>query len=122
VQTNARAVFEDFCRVYELLGAANHPLEFEGDNLFDRWIKWLRTEMHGLPDVIDLLMTFSTLVTQESSFESLIREGCNHMACLSSEDLVVNFSVYSEVSAATSEVVDEMLDRMWSPYAVEVTQ
>jgi hypothetical protein len=122
VQTNARVIFEDFRRVYELLGAANHPLEFEGDNLFDHWTKWLRTEMHGLPDVIDLLMTFSTLVTQESSFESLIREGCNHMACLSSEDLVVNFSVYSEVSAATSEVVDEMLDRMWSPYAVEVTQ
>lgn len=108
--------------MYELLGAANHPLEFEGDNLFDRWIKWLHTEMHGLPDVIGLLMTFSTLVTQESSFESLIREGCDHMVCLSSEDFVVNFSVYNEFSTTTSEAVDEMLDRMWSPYIVEVIQ
>lgn len=41
-------------------------------------VDWLRTEMKGLHDDIEDLMTFFTLVTYEDSFEALAREGCSH--------------------------------------------
>jgi hypothetical protein len=36
--------------------------------------------------------------------------------------LCYNRDVYSEVSVVASEAAEEMLDHMWSPYDVKVTQ
>jgi hypothetical protein len=74
---NARVVFNDFSLVYEELAVVVHPLDLEGEGLFDRWTVWLQTETTWLPYVIQGLMTFSVLVTYESGFESLVHEGCD---------------------------------------------
>jgi hypothetical protein len=37
MRVHVRDVFNDFRQVYEELGAALHPLELEGEGLFDRW-------------------------------------------------------------------------------------
>jgi hypothetical protein len=68
------------------------------------------------------LITFFAPVTYESGFESLIREGCKHVVRLTSTDFKASEGLYNEVSEAASAMADEMLERMWSPYAVEVAR
>lgn len=67
-------------------------------------------------------MTFSALVTYESGFESLIREGCDHVVHLTSVDFKASEDLYNEVFEAAGVAADKMLERMWSPYAVEVAR
>lgn len=59
VQVRVRTIFEDFRQVYERLGATVHPLELEGENLFDLCTEWLSVETRRLPVVIRGLMTLS---------------------------------------------------------------
>jgi hypothetical protein len=115
-------MFDNFRRVYEELEATIHSLDLEGEGLFDRYIVWLRTETMRLPDVIRGLMTFLAFMTYESSFESLIHEGCNHVSRLSSSEFNYNENLYDEISEAAGMEVDEMLDRMWVPFDCEVAR
>jgi hypothetical protein len=71
--------------------------------------------------VIQGLMTFSVLVTYQSGFESLVHEGCDHVARLTLSDLVT-LNLYTEVGEVAGMNVDKMLDHMWSPFAAEVAR
>jgi hypothetical protein len=55
-----------------------------------------------------------------SGFESLVREGCDHMARSTLSDSDANENLYIEVGKVANATMDKMLDRMWSPFWVEV--
>jgi hypothetical protein len=63
-------------------------------------------ETAGLSEVIQGLMTFSALVTYESRFESLVHEGCDHLALLSSP----NFGSSKNFDTKISKVVGMTAD------------
>jgi hypothetical protein len=67
-------------------------------------------------------MTFCTFVTYESSFESLVHEGCDHVSYLTSSDFSTSESLYTEVSDDAGAAADEMLDCMWVPFGSEVAR
>jgi hypothetical protein len=104
------------------LGAAIHPLDMEGEGLFDRRATWLPTETIGLRAVIKGLMIFFALVTYESGFESLIHEGCDHVVRLTSDEFEARESLYVEVCEVAGTAADDMLERMWSPFRAEVAR
>jgi hypothetical protein len=68
IQSYAQAMFDGFRRIYEELGSHTiHPLDLEGEGLFDRYTAWQRTKVMVLFDVIRGLMTFLAFVTYVSS-------------------------------------------------------
>lgn len=67
-------------------------------------------------------MTFFALVTYESGFESLVREGCDHVARLTSADFKTGEVLYNEVGEVAGAAADEMLKRMWIRFGVEVAR
>jgi hypothetical protein len=72
--------------------------------------------------MIQGLMTFSALVTYESGFESLLREGCDHVVHLTLADFKASEDLYNEVFEAAGVAADKMLELMWSLYGVEVAR
>lgn len=120
VQVHAQYIFNDFSQVFEELGAVVHLLDFDGEGLVDRWSACLRTENTGLHDMIQGLMTVFAFVTYESGFESLVREGCEHVACLTSFDFDTNKNLYTDVGEVAGVAAEEMLDCMWSPFSAGV--
>jgi hypothetical protein len=43
--------------------------------MFDRLVEWLWTEMKGMPNVIQSLMTFFAHVIYKGNFEALVAKG-----------------------------------------------
>jgi hypothetical protein len=101
--------------VYQELGDVVHPLDLDGEGLFQRWTTWLWMETAGLSEVIQGLMTFSALVTYKSRFESLDHEGCDHLARLSSPNFGSSENFDTKISKVVGTTADEMLDRMLGP-------
>lgn len=79
-------------------------------------------ETTGLQAIIEGLMTFSALVTYESGFESLICEGCNHVARLTSIKFEARESLYADASEVDGAETDDMLERVWSPFGAQAAR
>lgn len=100
IQSYAQAMFDGFRRIYEELGSHTiHPLDLEGEGLFDRYTAWQRTKVMVLLDVI--------------------HEGCDHVSHLSSSKFNTSENLYAEVSEAAGAAANEMLDRMWVAFGCE---
>jgi hypothetical protein len=111
-----------FVDAYRELSARTADFEVPGQEAGLRFLEWLQEELLVLLTIVEVFMSFTSLVTCEGTMNALSREGCRHYEVFDQSDENFEREIFKAEDPVVKQSAGALFDRMWGPHGREAVR